>query len=363
MVDRNPYVSNTNGAPPLPPPGGYRGSSRAAQVTSYRDAALAERVETATIERSRHKFHWAGWIALSTAVLFALVLGGIALTGTSNTLFSTTVFVVQLLVIAAVIAALAIKRARTLGIAALTIALLVNVATVGSASALQVASSGSYVHERSPAQQHEHAFPGVEGHEADEILLQPSLEEEREKIAELFQAVRGELSREYGVTWTQVTDESTRHMRNGRGGESMLYTASFAGWMTNEPIHDLDLKYAMFGTAADVVWAHGFDIPYAFNLDDGTIPPSQMENLYGGLVPEEQVLWSQATWEGWSTPTVVYLDLLDLSRDTTGDFTRGAEGSRARPGDPIEGFRLAAISEPLLKQADRAEFVERMRDY
>lgn len=363
MVERRTYVSNTEGAPPLPPPGGYRGSSRAAQAISQRDAVLAEQAETATLERSRHRYHWAGWVALGAAILFAFVLGGIALTGTSNVLFSTTVFIAQLLVIAAVIAALVIKHARTLGIAALTIALLVNVATIGSASALQVASSGSYVHERSPAQQHEHGYPGVEGYAEDDILRQPSLEAEREKVAALFQAIRNELSLEYGVTWTQVTDESMRQMRNGRGGESMLYTASFAGWMTNEPIHDLRLKYAMFDTAAEVVWAYGFDVPYAFNLNDGTIPPSQMTHLYGGVVPEEQALWSQATWEGWSTPTIVYLDLLDLSRDSTGNFTRSAEGSRAHPGDPIEGFRLSAVSEPLLKESDRAQFVERMRDY
>lgn len=363
MVDRNKYVSSTEGAPPLPPPGGYRGSSRAAQITLHRNAEIVERAETATIERSHRKAHWTGWVALGAAIVFALVLGGVALTGTSNVIFSTTMLVVQLLVIAAVIAALVIRHARTLGIVALTVALLANVPTIGSVSALQVASSGSYAHERSPAQQHEQGFPGVEGYSEHDILMQPSLEEERDTVAALFTAVRDELSRVYGVTWTQTGDEDTRLMRNGRGGESMLYTAYFASWTTNEPIHDLELKHAMYDTAADVAWMHGFDTPYAFNIDDGTLPESQMKNLYGSIATEEQALWSRVTWDGWSSPTLVYLEILDLSRDLTGDFTRGAEGKRSNPGDPIEGFSLSAVSEPLLKEADEAEFTERMRSY
>lgn len=363
MVDGSNYVSNTEGAPPLPPVGGYHGASRAAQVSQQLRTAHTAQVSTATLERPRHPNHWLGWTALGAAILFALTLGVLLFASTSEAIFSLTMFVVQLIVVALVVAALVTKRARRLGIAALTVALLVNVATMGSIGAVQMASTGNYDTNTSPAEQYSQGFPGVDGYSKDEILAQPTIEQERRNIAAVFTAVRDELSSVYGVTWTQTGAEDRRHMRNGRGGESMLYTVTFDSWTTNEPIHDLELKEAMLHTAADVFSGFGFYAPLHLNENDGTIPESQMRNLYGGVYPSEQVLWSRVTWEDWNTPSAVYFEITDLSRDTTGDFRRAAEARRANPNDPIEGFSLAALSEPLLSENDIEEFTERMQAY
>lgn len=363
MVDGKDYVTRTEGAPPLPPKGGYRGASRAALLGHQQPGQATERIETVKLERPRRKPHWVGWVALGGAILFALVLGMIVLVGTSGAIFNVTMLMLQLLVLAGVVAALVIPQARRLGIAALTVALVANVATLGSVSALQVAQSGSYIAEKTPSEQRSLGYPSVEGYTETEILDQPSLEEERAKVTQMFKEVREELSREYGVTWTRTGDEDLRLMRNGRGGESMLYSAVFESWTTNEPVHDLALKEAMLDTAMDVLRSHGYLDPYYLHLDDGRLPDVQMQNLYGGLTPEEQVLWSWLTWENWYTPTRVYLEITDLSRDTTGDFRDSAEARRLQPGDPIEGFWLHASSSPLLSEDDVEEFTERMSEY
>lgn len=363
MVDGTNYVSNSEGAPPLPPKGGYHGASRVAQSSQLAEASSEAHLTTATIAKPQRKNHWLGWAALGTAALFALTLGVLLLVGTTGAIFSLTALVVQLIVAALVVAALVTKRARRLGLAALTVALLMNVATIGSIGALQVASNGSYGTDKSPVEQYSQGFPGVEGYSKEEILAAPTLEQERNNIAAVFAAVRDELTAQYGVTWTQTGAEDRRHMRNGRGGESMLYTVTFDSWTTNEPIHDLELKEAMFNTATDVLSGFGFYSPLILNQNDGTIPEAQMENLYGSIYPEDQVLWTRVSWENWNTPSAVYLEVTDLSRDETGDFRRSAEARRANPSDPIEGFSLAALSEPLLSEKDIDEFKERMQAY
>lgn len=357
------YVSNTEGAPPLPPTGGYRGTSRATQLHAASVQQAAAQTETATLDRPRRRHHWLGWAALGTTILFACALTIIAFVGTSSTIFSTTMLVIQLLVLITVVSAVVIRNARKLGVAALTVALLANVATFGSLSALQAVSTGAYAVERSPAQQRNQTFPGVDGYSEYEILSARSYEEEGAAVAEIFTKVREELSREFGVTWTQTGDEHGRLMRNGRGGESMLYSATFPSWTTNEPVRDFDQKLAMMSTASQVFIENGFAYPYSFNTDSDRLPESQMMNFYGGLVPEEQPVWTSVTWESSTSRSTIYLEIWDLSLDTTGDFRDGAEARRTNPGDPVEGFMLSAIAEPLLKEADVDEFTDRMASY
>ncbi|QIM19395.1 hypothetical protein G7066_13890 [Leucobacter coleopterorum] len=119
------------------------------------------KLETATLQRTRVRGHWLGWVALSVAIVFALVLVVMAFSGAADALFSVTVFAVQLAVIAAVVAALITKRARRLGIVSLAVVLLCNVATVGSLGVLQTASAGSYAVSKSTGQLHREAFPGL----------------------------------------------------------------------------------------------------------------------------------------------------------------------------------------------------------
>ncbi|QIK63091.1 hypothetical protein G7068_07675 [Leucobacter viscericola] len=362
--DRNPagarsYVSSTEGAPPLPPKGGYHGASRA---TVHTRAVAEPRLETATLQRNRVRSHWLGWVALSLAIVFALVLVVMAFSGAADAVFSVTVFVVQLAVIAAVVAALVTKRARRLGIAALAVVLLCNVATVGSLGVLQTASAGSYAVSKSTGQLHREAFPGVEDYSEQEILAQPSLEAERDRVAKVFEQVRDRLSRDYGVTWTKTSDEQVKPERNGQGGESMLKQVTFEGWTTNEPVHDLKQKRDMIATADEVLMANNAAGLISMNEYESGLPAARMKDLYGSVKPDEQAIWDYLSWDGWQ-PTRLYVGITDLSRDPTGDFRAAAEARRLNPSDPVDGFTLNAYSTPLLAEGDVKEFKERMRGY
>lgn len=356
---RAPYVSSSDGAPPLPPKGGYRGASR---VTVQSRSVAEPQLETATLERKRLQVHWLGWVALSVTIVFALVLLVMALSGATDALFGVTAFAVQLAVLAVVIAALVTRRARRLGIAALAIALFANLATVGGIGALQTASAGSYAVSKSTGQLHDEAFPGVKDHSEEQILAQPSLEVERDRVAKVFAEIRDRLSRDYGVTWTQTDDEQVKPERNGRGGESMLKQVTFDGWTTNEPVHDLKLKRDMLSTANEVILANNATELVAMNEYDFNLPDARIADLYGSVNPDEQAIWEYMSWDGWE-PTRMYVGITDLSRDPSGDFRAAAEARRSKPSDPVDGLTLSAYSTPLLAEADVAKFTERMREY
>lgn len=356
---RAPYVSSSEGAPPLPPKGGYRGASRATVVT--RTVAEPE-AETVTLERKPAGGHWLGWVALSATIVFAIALLVMAFSAAADALFGVTAVVAQVAVLAVVIAALMAPRARRLGVAALSVLLLGNIATIGGVAAIQTASAGSYSVPKSSGQLHDEAFPGVEDYSEQQILSQPSLEAERERVADIFTQVRDRLSQDYGVTWTKTSDEQVKPERNGRGGESMLKQVIFEGWTTNEPVHDLAVKRAMISTANEVFLANAETELTSLNEYSFNLPEARIKDLYGSVNPDEQAIWDWVSWNGWE-PTRVFVGITDLSRDPTGDFRAAAEARRTKPSDPVDGLTLNAYGKPLLSEGDAAEFTERMREY
>lgn len=354
------YVSKSDGAPPLPPAGGYRGASRIVRETAVADAPAP--TETATLERPRLRTHWLGWTALGVAVAFAVVLVVLVVLGATDALFGVTALVAQLLVVGAVVAALVTPRARRLGAVALAVALLGNVATIGGVGTLQASASGSYDPQKTPRQEHWESYPGVEDYTEQEILAQPSLEEERQRTEQAFAEAREALSDEFGYTWTRISDEYLRPERNGHGGESMLVSAQFESWSTNEPIHDLTRKREALETVSEALEANGLPPMIALNEGYGSVPESSMRHLYGSENPDEQAVWEWGT-AVWGSPTQYYAVLTDLSRDPTGDFRDAAEAQRKDSGAPLEGLTLQAIASPVLSEDDVDEFRDRMRDY
>lgn len=357
----------SDGAPPLPPPGGYRGSSRIARSegAARSDApggAPAAVLETATLERPRRRPHWLGWVSLGVAVCFALGLTGLVLAGRGDLVLTVSALAAQVLVVAAIVAAIATPRARRLGVIALGIALLGNVATIGGAAALRAPDAAALAAGQTPQEQHWAEYPGVEDFSAEEILAQPSLESERAATDALFSDIRDALTDEFGYTWTQVADENLRPERNGHGGESMLVDAQFGAWSTNEPIQDLTRKREVYSVIDGVLAEHGMPGLLPLNEADGTIPEASLENMYGSADPSQQAVWEWATWS-WGTPSQYYAVITDLSRDENGSFRAAAEAQRSDPEDPLEGLTLQSRSRPLLSEADVEEFTERMSEY
>lgn len=351
------YLAGTEGAPPVPPPGGYRGARRQAP------GPATVVVSAAPVDEPRKPANALGWIALAAAILFALVLLGTLIAGGTDILYGVTMLTLQLVVLTTVIASLFSARGRKLGVIALIVTILFNVATVGGVSALQTSASGNYEGTKTAAQKHAEAYPGIKGTDPRQTLAQQSLEDVRTQSEALFADIRERLSDEFGYTWTPVGDEDLRPERNGYGGESMLVEFTAAGWATNEPIQDYSRKLEVMAVINDVVVQHGLWDLYSFNdpMNSG-MDPSVIAKLYGSDDPRTQTTWEYYT-ENYPDPLRFYANIYDLSNDQDGGFRATRDAQHARTGEPLEGLQLTVIASGVLSEADRAEFEQKLQDY
>lgn len=356
------YVSGTEGAPPVPPPGGYRGARRPSgpvvQPTAFPGATGSATAEP----EARTPANALGWVALVGGILFALVLLVTLAVGATDALYGITMITLQLVAVAVAVGALATRRGRTFGAVALAVALVVNVATIGGVSALRTSAAGGYQGMKSEEQKHEEAYPGIKGTDPQQILGQQSLEQVQADAEALFADIRARLTAEFGYQWVQVGDEDFRPERNGYGGESMLVEYTSAGWATTAPIQDYAQKLAVMDLIDDVIAAHGLAYLYSFNDEYSGIDPSMKAKLYGSEDPRAQHTWEYYT-ENYPDPLRFYANIYDLSQDPTGDFRTAREAQNARTGEPLEGLQLTVIASAVLSDADRAEFEEKLTEY
>lgn len=353
------YIAGTEGAPPVPPPGGYRGARRDAFTPSANPAT-----PTAVVgDEPKKPANALGWIALTAAILFALILLGTLVAGGTDLLYGVTMLALQLVVVATIVAALFTSRGRMLGMIALVVTVLFNVATVGGMSALQTSASGNYEGTKTAAQKHAEAYPAIKGTDPQQTLSQQSLEEVRDQSEALFTDIRERLTDEFGYSWTPVGDEDLRPERNGYGGESMLIEYTSASWATNEPIQDYDRKLEVMAVISEVVVEHGlWDL---YSLNDPTmsgIDPTMIAKLYGSDDPRTQTTWEYYT-ENFPDPLRFYATINDLSNDRDGGFLAAREAQNARTGEPLEGLQLTVIASGVLSEADRGEFQTKLQEY
>lgn len=358
------YIAGTEGAPPVPPPGGYRGAKRVQQgpAAPPSGAPAAPVISTAEATQDKQPANVIGWVALVVAILFAVVLLGTLLAGGTDALYGVTMLTLQLVVLAIVIAALFSRRGRVLAASALIVTLMLNVATVGAMSALQTSASGSYRGEKTEEQKHEEAYPGIKDTSSSTILAQPSLEEVRAQSEEILAEIRRRLTAQFGYTWTEAGAENLRPERNGYGGESMLVQYTSVPWMTNEPIQDYDRKVAVMDVIAEVVTEYGMYGLYSFNEPSSGMDDSIQEKFYGSADPRMQNTWEYYS-DNYPDPLRFYAVLYDLSNDSTGEFAGEREAQSARTGEPLEGLQIYFLAPQLLSEADREEFETRMQEY
>ncbi|WEK61608.1 MAG: hypothetical protein P0Y60_02250 [Candidatus Microbacterium colombiense] len=354
------YIAGTEGAPPLPPPGGYKGARRQQGPESWVPPLP---VTDPSVAAEKQPANAIGWIALLAAILFALILIGALLAGGTDLLYGATMLALQLVIVAVIVAALISARGRRLGAVALVITILFNVATVGGMSALQTSASGNYDGVKTEQQKHEEAYPGIKGTASQNVLNQQSLEEVRAAADSLFADIRTRLSERFGYTWVPVGDEDLRPERNGYGGESMLFEYTSVGWATNEPIQDPARKAEVMRVIDEVVIEHGLWNLYSFNDPvNSSVDPSMIAKLYGSDDPRTQHTWEYYT-ENYPEPLRFYANIYDLSNDPTGDFLVAREAQNARTGEPLEGLQLAVIASAVLRESDRAEFEKKLQEY
>jgi len=356
------YIAGTEGAPPVPPPGGYHGAKRVQSTPAVPAQGTPTPSMFAEAPAEKQPANVFGWVSLVVAILFAVVLLGTLLSGGTDALYGVTMLTLQLVVLAVVIAALFSRRGRVLAASALIVTLMLNVATVGAMSALQTSASGSYQGEKTEEQRHEEAFPGIKDTSSSTILAQPSLEEVRAQSDAMLAEIRSRLSEQYGYTWTEAGTENLRPERNGYGGESMLVQYTSVPWMTNEPIQDYDRKIAVMGVIEDVVTEYGMYSLYSFNEPSSGMDDSILEKFYGSTDPRTQNTWEYYS-DNYPDPLRFYAVLYDLSNDSTGEFTGEREAQNARTGEPLEGLQIYFLAPQLLSDADREEFETRMQEY
>lgn len=358
------YIAGTEGAPPVPPPGGYHGAKRVQQGPSAppSGAPVPPVISTAEATQDKQPANVIGWVALVAAIVFAVVLLGTLLAGGTDALYGVTMLTLQLVVLAVVIAALFSRRGRVLAASALIVTLILNVATVGAMSALQTSASGNYRGEKTEEQKHEEAYPGIKDTSSSTILAQPSLEEVRAQSEEILAEIRRRLTAQFGYTWTEAGAENLRPERNGYGGESMLVQYTSVPWMTNEPIQDYDRKIAVMDVIEEVVTEYGMYGLYSFNEPSSGMDDSIQEKFYGSADPRMQNTWEYYS-DNYPDPLRFYAVLYDLSNDSTGEFAGEREAQSARTGEPLEGLQIYFLAPQLLSEDDREEFETRMQEY
>ncbi|WP_136053641.1 DUF4064 domain-containing protein [Microbacterium sp. K24] len=357
------YLAGTEGAPPVPPPGGYRGARRQQGPVAGPVPPAPVPGAPATLDVEKKPANALGWIALSAGILFALILLVTLIAGGTDVLYGVTMLALQLIVVAVIIAALFSARGRMLGAIALVVTILFNVATVGGMSALQTSASGNYEGVKTDEQKHAEAYPAIKGTDPQQTLSQQSLEEVRAQSDELFADIRERLTSEFGFTWVQVGDEDLRPERNGYGGESMLVEYTSTGWATNEPVQDYAQKLDVMAAIDDVVIEHGLWDLYSFNDPSiSGMDPSVIAKLYGSDDPRTQDTWEYYT-ENYPDPLRFYANIYDLSHDEDGGFLTARQAQSARTGEPLEGLQLVVIASGVLSEADRAEFEKKLAEY
>lgn len=362
---RAKYVGGAEGAPPLPPPGGYQGARRAA---SGLDAAAgippASGDVTYTVPQPAEKksVSTLGLVAISATVLFVLTMLLMMGAGGTDTLYGATMLVVQLVVLGVVIAAIVTPRGRTLGATALALTLVFNVATVGAMGALRSAATHAYDGTKSEQQKHQEGYPGVKGVANHDVLNGPSLEDVQAVGDALMAEVRERVTERYGYTWVQAGAVDISPERNGYGGESMLKRYTSVTWTTREPVQDNARKRDILGVVDEVLIERGMWELYSLNSSASGISSDMVAKLYGSTDPERQHTWEYYT-DTYPEPLRFYVNVYDLSKDPTGEFRVQREAVSAQTGEPVEGVQLMIYAREVLPEADRAAYEQKLLEY
>lgn len=348
--ERAQYIGGSEGAPPPPPPGGYRAAQRVVAPASAPPAGATPRPRPSAL----------GWTVLGASVLFALVLLIMWAAGATAAIYGLLTLALQLALVVAIVAALVNARARALGAIALAVTLVVNVGTIGAASALRPGSSQAIGAD--PEDEYWAAYPGIKGQSESEILARISLEEARATADEVMAEVRRRLTAEFGFSWVEGAGESTRAERNGYGGESMLVSFSSTTWSTTQPLRDHELKLAAMQLIEEVIVEYGFYPLIPLNDPATGFDPAYLERFYGSADPRTQTDWEWYS-DDYPGPMRFYANITDLTHDPDGSRRAAREAVVAGTDEPVEGLRLGFLVPEVLSEADIDEFRTRMDDY
>lgn len=359
-------MGGADGAPPLPPPGGYQGARRTSvgsPAAAGADPASGDVVYTAAPAVEKKGVSTLGVVAVSATALFVLVLLLMMGAGGTDALYGASMIVVQFVVLGVIVAALLTTRGRMLGVVALAVTLVFNVATVGAMGALRAAATHAYDGTKSDKQKHEEAYPGIKGVSERAALDGPSLEDVQVQGDRLMADVRARLTQQFGFTWVQTGTVDVSPERNGYGGESMLQKYTSTVWTTEQPVQDTRRKREVMRVVNQVLAEHALSELYPLN-EPGVLGISRdmLTKLYGSPDPERQHTWEYYS-DAYPDPLRFYTYVYDLSKDQTGVFRTQREAFKQQGGEPLEGVQLVVFARQVLLEKDRAAYEQKLKDY
>ncbi|CAN5601749.1 hypothetical protein BH10ACT7_BH10ACT7_19200 [soil metagenome] len=204
-------------------------------------------------------------------------------------------------------------------------------------------------------------YPGTAYRDSDEALNSDSLEAVMAAGSGAIAEFRQTLTDELGMEWTEIYDETIDHDYNYYGGESMLYFWDSGLLEGSVATDDPDARQKIQDAFERVTNAAGGQNFYVWNdmLDEGD---EFTEEYYGLGGKDTQAIWALGNRDDDSGVSFS-ADIFDRDMPV-GETFHGDYAFDIDPDNPNNLFVQIFVSAPaLLSEADRAEFIERLKPF
>lgn len=275
--------------------------------------------------------------------------------------------VVQLVLFVGAVIVVRRKVRRRLGVTALVLLLLVNPVSASAVDGLLPAPSGG-PGSASGSGEEEHdpiwdTYPGSAYVDAKETLDGPGYEDFVEESDTMLAEIRTALTAEFGFEWAEREPAATEQDNNGYGGESMLFDYTAPVWQTTTTVRTFEEKSRVVELIRQVLLRHGIA-----NLDMQNAPsswrePGELTERYGGETIDAQALWDLHTYDAITGSGSFSASIVDLTLDSAGTVTKDRQFDVDYHGLAAEGIELHLESYALLKESDRADYLQALKPY
>ena len=377
-----------DGAPPLPPRGGYRHARRVVDDHTTGPTASADPPPSAppgggtsavsgppalTSDAPVRASVLRGWVStwlakavLSVTVVFVVGILIAMAGGSAAGLWSVGPVLLQLGVVGFTVFALRVKTARVAAIAALTLSLFLNVGTVGAMGTLRAAQERTYPGVATFDQEHARGFPGRKGRDTSDRATgqrdRPTYEQIRDGSEAMMAAIREAITLETGAEWVEHTPARTEPVPNGYGGTSMFLEYTAPIWTTANPPRTLAEKTAMIDAFTRVVKAEKHsNVSHLNDPAEWDMDRDFEIERWGSDDVATQHTWESHGFDDRASGTIT---MVDLSTPTAGKEARKYRDYVVRwHGEPLEGVILTTHQDSGLPASDVQDYIQRMQKY
>ncbi|WP_314140280.1 hypothetical protein [uncultured Plantibacter sp.] len=278
------------------------------------------------------------------------------------------VVVVQIVLLVGSVIVIRRKVRRRWGVLALVLLLVVNPATAMAVGGLATDRAGDGSSSAGGSGDEEHdpiwdTYPGSAYVDAKETLDGPSYEDFVGTSDEMLAEIRTALTAEFGFDWVERQPAETEVDQNGYGGDSMLFEYTAPVWQTTTTVRTFEEKSRVVELIRQVLLRYGIA-----NLDMQNAPsswrePGELTERYGGETLDTQALWDLHTYNAITGAGDFRTSIVDLTLDSAGTVAKDREFDVDYSDMAAEGIELHLDSYALLKEADRADYLEALKPY